>query len=272
MPLIVKEKPSPTETVLRMLDEADVWLSGEDISRRLGVSRAAVAKYVTALRNDGHAILAVTRKGYKLLAKKDVLNEEAVAPFLTTRVFGKVGWNVLETTASTNLEAVYAAGEGAPEGRIVVAEGQTRGRGRKGHDWFTAPRGIQFSVVLYPESSFWDAEKFTHEAALAVANAVKDLTGLEAVFKMPNDVLVNGKKIAGVLVETGYRGNEPEWAVTGLGCNANALPEDFPESVRHKVTSIFAESGVPVSRAELLAAILNRLEPAYMAKTPLRIK
>lgn len=265
MPLIIKEKIPPRESILLMLEEATAWLSGEDISRRLGFSRAAVAKHVNALRSEGHAIEAVTRKGYRLLAKRDALSAATVVPCLDTNTFGQVGWNVLETTASTNLEAVYSAGEGAPEGYIVVAESQTKGRGRKGHDWFTVPRGIQFSVVLYPEASFWNAEEFTRLGALAVADAVKALTGLDAVFKTPNDVLLNRKKIAGVLVETGYRGSEPEWAVIGIGCNANALPGDFPESVRHKVTSIFAESGTAVSRAELLATILNRLEPAYAA-------
>lgn len=263
MSLFSKEKIPPREAILSMLEKAGTWLSGEDISRRLGVSRAAVAKHVGALRGDGHAIEAVTRNGYRLLAKKDALNENAVVPFLATRAFGRAGWRFLETTASTNLEAVYSAGEGAPEGYVVVAESQTKGRGRKGHDWFTVPRGIQFSIVLYPESSFWDAEAFTHAGARAVADTVKELTGLEAVFKTPNDVLIRGKKIAGVLVETGYRGNELEWAVFGIGCNVNALPKDFPESLRHKVTSILAENGGPVSRAELLAALLKNLEAAY---------
>lgn len=107
------------------------------------------------------------------------------------------------------------------------------------------------------------ADAFTHAGARAVADTVKELTGLEAVFKIPNDVLIRGKKIAGVLAETGYRGNEPEWAVFGIGCNVNALPEDFPESVRHKVTSILAENGGPVARAKLLAALLKNLETAY---------
>ena len=190
-------------------------------------------------------------------------NEESVTASLAAHAFGKVGWTFLETTTSTNLQAAHLAEQGAREGHVVVTEKQTKGRGRKGRDWLSVPRSIQFSVLLYPQASFWDAETFTHLGARAVADAVKELTKLDAVFKTPNDVLLNGKKIAGILVETGYRGNEPEWAVIGIGCNVNMLLGDLPENVRGEITSILVESGHPVSRSTLLAAILGKLEAAY---------
>ena len=257
----------PRDTILAMLEESGTWVSGEAVSARLGISRAAVGKHVAVLRSEGHAIEAVTRKGYRLVALRDAVNADAVAPLLDTRFFGKAGWTVLETTASTNLLAASLAGDGACEGHVVVAERQTRGRGRKGHDWVFVPRSIQFSVLLYPQTPAWSAEAFTRLAAGAVADAIREFTRLESVFKTPNDVLVNGKKVAGVLVETGYRGTEPEWAVVGVGCNVNALPGDFPESVRGNVTSLLAETGGPVARGALLAAMLQRLETAYL---PLR--
>jgi BirA family biotin operon repressor/biotin-[acetyl-CoA-carboxylase] ligase len=259
----IQEKISPRETILAMLEETEAWISGEGISQRLGISRAAVGKHITALRTAGHAIKAMTRKGYKLLAKHDSVDGEAVAASLTTHVFGKAGWTFFETTTSTNLKAARLAEEGVREGHVVIAERQTKGRGRKGHDWFFVPRGIQFSVLLYPHAPFWDAESFTRLAAHAVADAVKELTGLAVAAKMPNDVLIHGKKIAGVLVETGYRGDEPEWAVIGIGCNVNALLEDFPETIRDQATSILVESGRPVARNAILAAILGKLETAY---------
>lgn len=246
-----------------MLEDAGTWVSGEAISQRLGISRAAVSKHVAALRSAEHAIEAVTRKGYRLLARRDALRGESIAASLATRIFGNAGWTFLETTTSTNLQTAHLAEEGACEGHVVVAESQTKGRGRKGRDWFPVPRSIQFSVLLYPSGSFWDAEAFTRLSALAVADAIQEFTGLETVFKMPNDVLVNGKKIAGVLVETGYRGGEPEWAVIGIGCNVNVLPGDFPASARGAITSILVELGRPVDRISLLAAMLEKLEAAY---------
>lgn len=258
-------KTAPRETILTMLDGAGAWVSGEAISQQLGISRAAVGKHVNALRNEGHAIEAVTRKGYKLLARYKALNVNALRASLATHAFGQAGWTVLQTTTSTNLKAAYLAAEGAGEGHVVVAERQTKGRGRKGHDWFSAPRGIQFSVLLYPQACFWDSEVFTCLAAQAVAEAIHELTRLDAVFKMPNDVLIHEKKVAGVLVETSYRGNEPEWAVIGIGCNANMVLQDFPETIRPKATSILMESGCPVIPGDLLAGILEKLEAAYEA-------
>ena len=255
--------PTPREIILALLRAAETWVSGQAVSQRLGISRAAVGKHITALRNEGHAIEASTRKGYKLLATQDTLCGEALAASLATRVFGKTGLTVLRTTASTNLDAAHLAEEGVGEGHVVVAEMQTKGRGRKGHEWFSAPRSLQFSVLLYPQASSWDAEAFTRMAALAVAKALCEDAGVEAVFAMPNDVFIQGKKVAGVLVETGYRGGEPEWAVVGVGCNVNALPEEFPESVRGRSTSVLAASGKPASRDMLLKSILEKLETAY---------
>lgn len=258
-----KEKTPPRESILQMLENAGDWVSGEAVSQRLGISRAAVSKHVAALRGKGHAIEAVTRKGYRLLAKRDVLDGESLAASLGAHIFGKRGVTFLETTTSTNLYAARMVEENAREGHVVIAERQTRGRGSMGRDWFSAPRSIQFSVLLYPQASFWDAKAFTRLGALAVADAVRECAGLDAVFKKPNDVLVNGKKIAGVLVETGYRGNDPEWAVIGIGCNVNALQGDFPQAARNEITSVLEESGSPVSRSALLATILKKLETAY---------
>lgn len=250
--------------ILDILIHAGGWQSGEDISAMLGVSRAAVAKHVAALRAEGHAIEAVTRRGYRLRVLREVLDGEALSARLRTRRFGKQGWRILEETGSTNLEAAALANTGAAnEGYVVLAERQTAGRGRKGNSWISVPRGLQFSVLLHPAAPHWDAECMTGIGARAVAAAVRECCGLDAAFKQPNDVLVNGRKLCGVLVETAMRGTEPEWAVLGIGCNINALPEDFPEECRERFTSLLGETGEVQDRARLLIAILERLELGY---------
>ncbi len=154
---------------------------------------------------------------------------------------------------------------------MILAEHQTQGRGRKGDVWRSLPRGLQFSVLLRPDARTWNAAAMTGLAALAVARAVADLTALEPFVKAPNDVHIKGRKLAGTLVETGLRGDEPDWAVVGIGCNVNALPEDFPpeeclEDGRPRFTSLLAETGRCLSRPALLASILEHLEALYLGK------
>lgn len=246
-----------------MLEQAGGWCSGEAVSGRLGISRAAVGKHVAALRAEGHAIEAATRRGYRLLARRDAIDGGAVAARLHTEVLGKGEWHMLEETVSTNLEAARFAVEGAAEGTVVFAERQTLGRGRKRDDWISVPRGLQFSVILRPGSRYWDAGTLTGLGALAVARAVNNAAGIPAAFKPPNDVHVGGRKLAGILVETGYRVDEPEWAILGIGCNVNALSEDFPAEDRDRFTSVLLEAGRTVSRAALLQAVLEELEVLY---------
>ena len=254
--------------ILELLGQRDGWCSGEELAAGLGISRAAVAKHIAALRADGQAITAATRKGYRLTARRDELDAGALAAGLRTRFFGKQDWHILAETSSTNLDAARLAGEGAPEGCVVFAERQTRGRGRKGHTWISVPRGLQFSLVLRPEGPFWNAALLTGLGALAVARAVRRQASLEAGFKPPNDVLAHGRKLAGVLVETALRGDEPDWAVIGIGCNVNALAEDFaagmpPRAGGSRLTSILMETGVWLPRPPLLAVMLEELECLY---------
>ena len=256
----VQDRPGQ---VLALLEEDGQWRSGEDISRLLGISRAAVGKHVASLRTRGHAIESLTRRGYKLLIKNDPLDAPAVQAHLQTRRFGRHTWRTLQETASTNNVAVSLAMEGAGEGLVVFAEKQSQGQGRKGKAWFSAPRGLQFSLVLRPEMSAERLEWLHAIGVIAVVEAVEDLSGLRAEAKIPNDVLLRGKKAAGVLAVTGYRAEEPDWAVLGIGCNVNALAEEFPQELRGKATSVLAEGAGPLSRAALLAAILNRLEYWY---------
>lgn len=270
--------PGRKDRILRLLEQLGSWCSGEDMSAWLGISRAAIAKHVATLREEGHVIASATRRGYRLLIENEPLDVEAVKRYLRTKNLGRSQWLLLEETGSTNTEAVLLASDGAPEGTVVIAEKQTRGRGRKGHAWFTPPRGLQFSLIMRPDetamkpsqgsaltaarSGLAFSSRLTSLAAKVVAAEVEEAAGLAAEFKKPNDVLVNGKKVCGILVETGFRGNELDWAVLGIGLNVNALAEDFPPELADKVSSLYAETGRALSRNIFLAGLLNRLEEA----------
>lgn len=254
---------SVRDRILAVLERTGGWCSGEAISDSLGISRAAVGKHVAALRAEGHAIAAATRRGYTLLVRQDAIDAQAVAARLHTAVLGKGQWHMLAETGSTNLEAVRLAAGGAAEGDLVFAERQTRGRGRTGDDWVSVPRGLQFSVIFRPEARWWNADALTWCGAQAVVRAVSEVAGIQAAFKRPNDVYVGNRKLAGILVETGYRVTTPEWAILGIGCNGNALAEDFPEAVRNSFTSVLREAGHAVSRPALLQAVLEALDQAY---------
>lgn len=260
-----KSKPQPKKhfsgmTILAMLEERDDWYSGEELAERLGVSRAAVAKHVAALRRDGHAIASGTNRGYRLLVRHERIDFALVEPHLKTRVLGRKGWRSLADTTSTNTEAITWALSGGGEGAVVTAERQSQGKGRKGRDWFSSPRGLHFSIILRPRSHVVDDGAIIHAALHAMRESAAALTGLRAEIKEPNDLYLDGRKIGGVLIESGSRAGEPDWMAVGIGCNVNVLPEEFPDAIRGRVTSLYEASGKGVSRNHLLALILTRLE------------
>lgn len=254
-------KPPQPDPLLDWLAESDGWRSGEEIAGRLGISRAAVAKRVATLRRAGHAIESTPRRGHRLLARADVLTEATVKPWLRTRSWGRGAWRVAAETGSTNDDAIALLAEGAPEGDVVLAERQTRGKGRKAHGWFTAPRGLHFSVTLRPTRA-GKVESLTQAAAEVVARTVG------GVFAPPNDVMLDGYKVAGILVETGWRGGELDWAVLGVGCNVNALATDFPPALRKTAGSLLGVTGQWRDRPALLAELLRRIETRYLRLRP----
>ncbi len=265
---MAKEKLNPrlterAERILLLLEENGNWSSGERLSELLGISRAAVSKQIAGLRLRGHVIQSVSGRGHRLLLKSEHLDVATITEVLQTERVGKGEWRIYQKTTSTNDEAIRLALAGAASGSVVVAEQQSQGRGRKGHAWFSAPHGLMFSVLLRPALPAADLVWLTAVGVFAVAEAIEESTGLKPVLKVPNDVLLGRRKVAGVLLETGMRGGELDWAVLGIGCNVNTLPEDFPPPLRDVITSIFAESAKTFSRSNLLAAILNRLDFWY---------
>lgn len=249
--------------ILQFMQKTGTWCSGQDIADQLGISRAAIAKHVNALRADGHVIDSAPKRGYRLVVATDTLDSDLVAPHLMTHSFGRTEWLFLPTTSSTSNELTALALQGAPEGTVVAAETQTEGKGSKGHTWFSAPRALQFSVLARPGAEAKVRNHLLRAATVAVAEALSQLYPLAVRVKHPNDILVNKRKVAGVLIESGYRNHDLEWVVIGIGCNVNTLVEEFPSELHDKVTSLYAESSRWISRNVVLATILNTLEQWY---------
>lgn len=253
------------EQVLAVLTQAGGgWVSGEDLSRQLGVSRTAVWKQIEGLRAAGYVMEAQPRLGYRLVGRPDAVTRREILPGLSTRRLGQV-IEYRESVGSTNDLAKEMARAGAPEGLAVIADEQTAGKGRLGRAW-TTPRGsaLAISLVLRPELPPYDAPRITLVAAVAVAEAVRTVTGLPVGIKWPNDLLIEGRKVCGILTEMDADMERINFVVCGMGLNVNLTQEQFPPEVRETATSLMAAlGGKPVARALLAREILARFEAAY---------
>lgn len=249
------------EKILALLKDADGFLSGERISGQLGVSRAAVCKSVKKLREEGYAIESATNKGYRLLASPDLLTQGELLPLLATRYMGRRVYSY-EVTDSTNRRAREEAERGAPHGSVFFAEEQTNGRGRLGRTW-SAPRGagVWMSVLLRPKLTPADIAQVTLLAGLATCIAIREVTGLPVAIKWPNDIVYEGKKLVGILTELAAEEDRISALVVGIGVNVNNA--SFPMELKEKATSLLLAGGRRVSRKELAARILLRLEEEY---------
>ena len=254
------ERPESEELVLAFLAEAaDEFVSGEAISDKLGLTRAAVWKHVEALRGQGYRIDAVPARGYRLAGVPDRLTPLELRPLLNTHDLGRVvHW--YEEIGSTNDRASELADEGALSGEVVVAETQTSGRGRRGRAWASpARKNLYFSVVLRPELPPSRAPELTLVASVAICDVLRQ-AGVDAGIKWPNDLLVSGRKIAGILTELAADPDRVEWVVLGVGVNVNARREDFPDELRAEATSVLIERGQAAPRALFAAACFTALE------------
>ena len=252
--------PGSEELVLAFLAEAaDEFVSGEAISGKLGLSRAAVWKHVNALRALGYRIEAVPARGYRLAEIPDRLGALEVGLLLNTREIGRELHCATEIP-STNDAARELADEGAVHGEVVIAESQTAGRGRRGRSWASPPgMNLYLSVVLRPELPPQRAPELTLVASIAVCEACRK-AGVDAGIKWPNDVLAGGRKVAGILTELSAEPDVVHWVIVGVGVNLNATPDDYPAELRAIATSLAAERGQPVPRALFAAALLAELE------------
>jgi BirA family transcriptional regulator, biotin operon repressor / biotin---[acetyl-CoA-carboxylase] ligase len=249
------------ELILGFLaDSGEDFTSGEALSSKLGLSRTAVWKRVEALRGKGYRIEAVPARGYRLVEVPDRLTPLELGPLLSTHDLGRT-LHYHEELASTNERAFRLAHEGAEHGEVVVTERQTAGKGRRGRAW-VSPGGLNlyFSAILRPaELPPQQAPELTLVAAVALTEVLRE-AGAEAFIKWPNDVQIDGRKVAGILTELSAEPERVHFVVLGVGVNLNAQPEHFPEELRATATSLALARGQRVPRALFTANLWTRLE------------
>ncbi|RLC31866.1 MAG: biotin--[acetyl-CoA-carboxylase] ligase [Deltaproteobacteria bacterium] len=256
--------PKKDRLLLYLKEKRDSWISGEMLSKEIGVSRSAVWKHIRRLKEDGYEILSSPKKGYLLRKDSELLLPNEIREGLRTRVLGKRQIHYLREVDSTNLKAKLLAEKGASEGTVVVAEEQSAGRGRRGRRWFSSPgNGIYMSLILRPSISPIGAPRITLMTAVAVAEALLAEVDLDVRIKWPNDLLVRGRKLVGILTEINTEMDAVNYIVVGIGMNVNTPAEDFPEEIREIATSIFRETGKRFSRIRLVKACLEQFETYY---------
>lgn len=250
------------DKILSILLSSKEYVSGQALAARLGVSRQAVWKEISALRGRGYAIESVTNRGYRLTGLPGYLNAPAVRAFLTAAVIG-CELEVLDSVGSTNDYLKARAAEGCPGGTVAAAREQVHGKGRLGRTW-QSPKdeSVMFSVLLRPQIAPSEAAAVTPLAGLAVCKALRSFTGLDCRIKWPNDVIVGSKKLAGILTEMSAEFDAVEYLVIGAGVNVSQTA--FPEEIARKATSLLLETGTRFDPNRLLAALLNELEAEFV--------
>lgn len=239
------------------------WVSGQLISEKLGCSRTAVWKHIEDLRQEGYELEAVRRKGYRITKVPDKISGNEIGLGLQTERLGRF-IHFEESVESTQKIAHKLAYDGMKEGTIVVAEEQISGRGRLDRKWHSPKyTGIWMSVLLRPNLPPPKAPQLTLIAAVAIVQAIEEVTSLHPNIKWPNDILLNGKKIVGILTEMQAEADKINSVIIGIGINVNQQLEHFPEELQAIASSLLIESGNTYNRAKLIQVILTKLEKLY---------
>ena len=255
--------------ILKLLKKANgMYVSGESISRNVKVSRAAIWKNVSTLRKYGYRIESKEGSGYKLVKRTDQLLPWEIKDGLKTEFMGKDihHYTVLDSTQDL---AIKLAENNVPEGTVVVAEKQRRGRARVGRKWAAPEGGIWLSIILKPKIPTAESTILPLAVALAVCNAINKECKLDAKLKWPNDVIINGKKVSGILAEMSCEADRVNYVVIGIGLNANVNVKTLEGKIRgtqgyYGATSLMKELGKQVDRVKLARRILDELEDVYL--------
>ena len=250
--------------ILSALRAGAAGVSGADLAEQLAISRAAVWARIEDLRKAGYDIEAGPHFGYRLVSSPDALHaDDLLARLGKTKVVGR-DIQVFEQTTSTNDVAEKFARDGVKEGAVVFAESQTKGRGRLGRKWLSPTRkGLWFSVLLRPELRPPETMQLMVASATALRRAIKTAAGLAADIKWPNDLLIGGKKVAGILTEMSAEMDRVRHVILGIGVDVNQDAAEFPPELRKTATSLKIESGEEISRAGLAVEILRELDFDY---------
>lgn len=250
------------EEILRLLRSADGYISGQELCNRFGVSRTAVWKAINQLKEAGYEIEAQQNKGYKLMAAPDLMTEAEIKSLMHTDWVAK---EVLyfDTIDSTNIKAQELAEKGYQSGTLVVADKQESGKGRRGRSWVSpSGTGIFMTLMIKPDINPNNASMLTLVAALAVAKAITSVTGEKAMIKWPNDIVVNGKKVCGILTEMNAQFDYINHIVVGIGINVHN--ESFPEEISQMASSLMIEAGGKrFHRAQIIAETMSYFEQYY---------
>jgi BirA family transcriptional regulator, biotin operon repressor / biotin---[acetyl-CoA-carboxylase] ligase len=238
----------------------DKYVSGEELSRQLQCSRTAVWKHIQALRKQGYVFEAVPRLGYKLLKKPVKLDVLKLTRMSKTKYLGKV-LRIYDEVDSTQNIAHDLVRQGADEGTLILAEQQTAGRGRMGRVWHSPKsKGIWMSLILKPKISMQFTPQLTLLTAVALCRTLQPYVPDKVGIKWPNDLLINGRKVSGILLESSAEDERLNYVIAGIGISANLKEEDYPEELLGKVTSLLIESGQLVDREQLICSFLEQLE------------
>lgn len=247
--------------VLQLLRESEDYISGQQICETLGVSRTAVWKIINQLKDEGYEIEAGQNKGYRLQTSPDVLSLAELKSRVKTKLAGST-LEYYDVIDSTNLEVKRQAEQGAPEGLLIVADKQVAGRGRRGRSW-ESPAGanIFMSLLLRPNYATDSVSQVTLVMALSVAQAITEVTGLVTAIKWPNDIIVNKKKVVGILTELTMETDYIQYLVCGVGINVNQTT--FPDEIKETASSLYLEKGEKVNRALLVQKSMEHFDENY---------
>jgi len=246
------------DKILELLKK-DCFISGEQLAKNLSVSRTAVWKQIKNLKKLGYEIKSVKNKGYKLISRPDIPIPEEITLGLETKIIGKKFF-YYESLDSTNTLAKQKIKKKVPEGTLIIADVQTSGRGRKNRNWHSPEGGLWFSVVLYPHIPPQKAMLITMTCSISAAQAIKEITGLKPVIKWPNDLLINDKKVCGILTELDAEIDRINYTIVGIGINVNNSLDDC---LKKKATSLIKETGSKISSVKLLRSFLKYMDKNY---------
>ncbi|MEH7504620.1 biotin--[acetyl-CoA-carboxylase] ligase [Neobacillus drentensis] len=251
------------ELIDAFTNAGDAFLSGQHLAELMGCSRTAVWKHIEELRKEGFELEAVRNKGYRILKTSEKVTADEIRFGLTTNFIGR-NIHYEESVESTQKIAHRFASEDAPEGTVIIAEEQLSGRGRMARSWHSPKyTGIWMSMIIRPNIPLSKAPQLTLLAAVAIVQAIEEMTDLIPEIKWPNDILINGKKVTGILTELQAEADRIHSIIIGIGINVNQKKEDFPQELQEIATSLFIEDGKTVSRAELIRSIFKHFEKLY---------
>lgn len=236
-------------------------VSGEELGNQLGISRTMVWKYIKSLAKEGYGIESSPKIGYTLRSVPDLLYPDIIRMGLQTSLIGQQ-IHYYDELRSTNITAKELAHE-AEDGTIVVAETQKGGRGRLGREWISPRGGIWMSVILKPTISLAHASRLTLVAGVVISKAMRKL-GVDARIKWPNDILIDGKKVCGILTEVNAEMELVDYIVVGIGINANVDMDEFSDDVRDIATTLSFELGESIDRVSFIQDVLFELEQEYI--------